>query len=133
MNWPPKDWRALIALLGSVAGAATLTILVAWGVSVLLPGARLWTDATEAHRAETIRWVLWIAVVTIGVIIIGLGFAINRRSFKGRLSREGASLDFEGGFEAGEGGGGGAVPPIPLPEAPIPPPPKFTSYPPPTK
>ena len=102
-SWPPKDWRSLIALLGSIGGAASLTVLVAWGVAMLLPAADWWTAATEAHRAETIRWVLWIAAGTIAVVIVGLGFAINRRSFKGRLGRDGASLDFEGGDDGDDG------------------------------
>lgn len=94
-GWPPKDWRALIALLGSVAGAAMLTIFVWWGCSVLLPDSKPWTAQTEAHRAFTIRWVLWIAVATISMVIIGLGFAINRRSFKGSVGT--ANFEFAGG------------------------------------
>jgi hypothetical protein len=113
MNWPPKDWRALLALLGSIAGAAALTILVAAGVWTLLPGKDWWSAATEAQRLETIRWVLWIGTGTIAVVILGLGFAINRRSFKGTLNRDGATLDFEGGEDGGQSGSPSIeVPPV---------------------
>lgn len=96
MSWPPKDWRALIALLGSIAGAMALTAFVWWGCWMLMQ-SEWWSLATEPHRAETFRWVLWIAVGTIAVVIVGLGFAINRRSFRGKLGKDGATLDFEGG------------------------------------
>lgn len=96
MAWPPKDWRALIALLGSIGGAASLTVLLWWGLWMLLPAREGWTDETEVHRAETIRWALWIVAATISLVIIGLGFAVNRRSFKASLGDK-ASFDFEGG------------------------------------
>lgn len=94
MSWPPKDWRALLALIGSIAGAAVLTAMVWWGCAVLLPSNE-WTSATEAHRLITIRWVLWIAVGAIAVVLVGLGMAINRRSFKGKIGA--AEVDFAGG------------------------------------
>lgn len=97
MSWPPKDWRALLALVGSIAGAAVLTALVWWGCAVLLPSAE-WTRATESERLITIRWVLWIAVGAIAVVLVGLGMAINRRSFRGRIG--GAEVDFAGGDDA---------------------------------
>jgi hypothetical protein len=94
MGWPPKDWRALIALLGSIAGAAALTGFLAWGFWLNSTG-QIWTSATEELRAITNRWILWIAAGTIAVVIVGLGMAINRRTIRGKLG--GASLDFEGG------------------------------------
>lgn len=97
MGWPPKDWLALIALLGSIAGAAVLTLFVWWGCWMLLPAGHGWTAATEDHRAYTIRWVLWISAGTISLVIIGLGFAISQRKFKGQLGKDGATFDFEGG------------------------------------
>lgn len=96
MRWPPKDWRAIIALLGSIAGAAALTALLWWGLWMLLPAKEWWTGATEEHRAQTIRIALWIVAGTISLVIIGLGFAVNRRSFKASLGDK-ASFNFEGG------------------------------------
>lgn len=93
-SWPPKDWRALAALLFSVLGAGILTAFVWWGVAVLRPSEG-WSTASEAERAHTIRWVLWIATGSIGTVLIGLGMAINRRAFRGNIGS--AGFDFEGG------------------------------------
>lgn len=96
-GWPPKDWRALLALVFSIMGAVVLTVFVWWGVASLLPNEG-WTTATELHRAGTLRWVLWVAMGAIAVVLIGLGMAINRRSFNAKWGNN--SLGFEGGDEA---------------------------------
>ena len=96
MNWPPKDWRAMLALVFSVLGAAVLTAFVWWGSASLLPGEG-WSPANELHRLKTARWVLWISVGGVVVVLVGLGMAINRRSFKGTLG--GSNFEFEGGDE----------------------------------
>ena len=111
-NWPPKDWRALIALLGSIGGALALTLFVWWGCWELLPRVAGWSTATEAHRAETLRWVLWIATATISLVIMGLGFAINRRTLKGTLGKNGLELDYEGGEDVGGPAPKLEVPPV---------------------
>lgn len=97
MSWPPRDWRALLALLGSIAGAAVLTAFVWWGCAMLLPAPDWWSAATEDQRVQTIRIVLFVAVGTIAVVIVGLGFAINRRTFKGSVGRDGVSMEMDGG------------------------------------
>lgn len=98
--WPPRDWRALLALIGSIGGAAMLTVFVWWAYAQQLPGGG-WSSATEQVRAITTRWTLWIAVGTIAVVIVGLGMAINRRTIKGNLGK--AGFEFDGGDEP-EGG-----------------------------
>jgi hypothetical protein len=115
VSWPPKDWRALLALLGSIAGAAVLTGFVWWGVDKIAPG-RGWSAATEPHRAETVRWVLWIGAGTIAVVIVGLGFAINRRTFKGSVGKDGVTMEMDGGED----------PEVAAPAAPLP---KFATFP----
>ncbi len=92
--WPPKDWRALLALLGSIAGAAALTAFLAYGYWLNVEGTH-WTARTELHRAHTSRWILWIVSGGIVLVLFSLGMAINRRSFKGTFGK--ASLGFEGG------------------------------------
>lgn len=109
-SWPPKDWRALVALVGSILGAVVLTAFVWWGVAALLPAGR-WSVASEAERVITIRWVLWIAVGAIAVVLVGLGMAINRRSFRGKLGS--AEVGFDGGDDAAPPKD---IPPPPLPE-----------------
>ncbi len=94
MAWPPKDWRSLLALLGSIGGAAALTAFLAYGYWLNAEGAQ-WTVRTEELRAETSRWILWIVSGGIVLVLFSLGMAINRRSIKGTFGK--ASLGFEGG------------------------------------
>lgn len=93
-HWPPRDWRSLLALVFSVLGAVALTVLVAVGLGYLLPD-RGWTPASEAARISTISWVLCISTAFIGIVLVGLGMAINRRSL--RLRSGDKSATFEGG------------------------------------
>lgn len=93
-SWPPRDWRAFAALIFSVAGAVVLTAFVWWGTAQLLP-SQGWTAASEVNRATTIRWTLWIAVGSIGLVLLGMGMAINRRTLKAQWGDK--SAEFEGG------------------------------------
>lgn len=93
-HWPPRDWRSVLALLFSVLGAVALTFLV-WSKLDLLMPDRGWTIASEATRIATIKWVLWIATTFIGIVLVGLGMAINRRAL--RLRSGDKSAEFEGG------------------------------------
>lgn len=93
-NWPPKDWRALAALVFSVAGAVALTWLLYLLSGMLLP-EKGWTPDSENERVTTIRWVLWLSAFCILLVLTGLGFAINRRSLRGRWGDK--SLNWEGG------------------------------------
>lgn len=94
MNWPPKDWRALAALLFSVLGAVALTVLL-WSLSAMLLPREGWTAESETARVTTIRWVLWLSAACILLVLTGLGFAINRRRLSGKWGDR--SLDWEGG------------------------------------
>lgn len=85
----------MLALVFSVLGAVVLTAFVWWGVYQLLPGVEGWREATEPQRLHTIRWVLWIATGALAGVLLGLGMAINRRSFKGNIGT--AGFDFQGG------------------------------------
>lgn len=94
MEWPPKDWRALAALIFSVLGAVALTLLL-WRLAGMLLPTQGWSPATEANRATTIRWIAWVSVAAVLLVLTGLGFAINRRALRGRWGDK--SLDWEGG------------------------------------
>ena len=84
----------MLAQLFSVLGAVALTFLV-WSKLDLLMPDRGWTVASEGTRIATIKWVLWIATTFIGIVLVGLGMAINRRSL--RLRSGDKSAEFEGG------------------------------------
>lgn len=92
-GWPPRDWRALLALLASVAGSATLTALTAWLVWILWRGG--WPERTAEVRIDILGRALLGALSIIGVVLISLGMAINRRSVKGKAF--GAEFEAEGG------------------------------------
>jgi hypothetical protein len=92
-GWPPRDWRALIALAASVTGAATLTLLAAWIVWILWRGG--WSAATEAERVDALAKALLGLLFTVAIVLISLGLAINRRSLK--ASALGASFEASGG------------------------------------
>jgi len=104
-DWPPRDWRKVLALIFSVGGAAILTVLVGWGMASLLPD-RGWTGASEVNRATTLRWVLWIAIGGVVVVLFGLGMAINRRTLHAKWGDK--SVGIEGG-ENSDGDGSGTA------------------------
>lgn len=93
-TWPPRDWRALIALTASILGAAVLTAFSVWLINLLGMFAR----ADPTLRMEVIRALAtsnYGLLAIIGAILLSLGLAINRRSVKG--SAFGASFEAAGG------------------------------------
>lgn len=92
-GWPPRDWRALLALVASVVGAAVLTGFAAWLVWILWRGG--WSLGTEAVRVDALAKALFGALLIIGVVLVSLGLAINKRSVKGSIL--GASFEAQGG------------------------------------
>lgn len=89
-GWPPRDWRALLALIASVAGAAVLTVFSAWVVTII----RDWKGFDEL-RIRALSNALYGLLFIVGIVLISLGLAINRRSIKGSLL--GASFEAAGG------------------------------------
>ncbi|MEO6580163.1 MAG: hypothetical protein ABIN83_03305 [Sphingomicrobium sp.] len=90
----PRDWRALLALFASIAGAAVLTAFSAWLVNLLVAFA----DQDARVRLEVVRALAnsnYGLLAIIGAILLSLGLAINRRSVKGAAF--GASFEATGG------------------------------------
>lgn len=81
-NWPPRDYRAMFALVASVAGAAVLTAMLAY---IVLAFER-WKEV--APLAQISLGLLFI----IGIVLIGLGTAINRRTAKGNIGSAGFEI-----------------------------------------
>lgn len=93
-SWPPRDWRAILALIFSILGAVVLSAFVWWAYAQLLPG-KGWTAVSELNRATTMRWTVWIAIGSIGLVLLSLGMAVNRRALKGQWGDK--SVEFAGG------------------------------------
>jgi membrane protein required for beta-lactamase induction len=87
-TWPPRDWRALIALFASIGGAIMLTVLLAWVIRIF----QNW------HIPDPLANIAYGLLAIIGIILMSLGLAINRRSVK--ASGLGFSLDATGGDDA---------------------------------
>lgn len=91
-GWPPKDLRAFLALVASVAGAATLTGFAAWIVYEI----RNW-QGFDQLRISILGNALYALLFIVGIVLVSLGLAINRRSVKGSIL--GASFEASGGDE----------------------------------
>lgn len=89
-----RDLRALIALTFSVAGAAVLTGFAAWVTWILWKGG--WSGGTEVARIDALAKALLGLLLIVGVVLVSLGLAINRRQVK-------ATLPFGTAFEASGG------------------------------
>lgn len=92
-GWPSRDWRAIIALLASIAGAAVLTGYSVWVVYLIssMP-VTAETAPLIIHALASSNYGL---LGIIGAVLLSLGLAINRRSVK--ASAFGASFDASGG------------------------------------
>lgn len=87
-GWPPRDWRAFVALIASIGGAMILTALLAWIIRIF----QVW------HVPDPLANIAYGLLAIIGVILMSLGLAINRRSVK--ASGLGFSLDATGGDDS---------------------------------
>lgn len=88
-----KDLRAFIALIASIGGTVALTLMAVWITYILWKGG--WQVGTELARIDKIGLIAVLVIVIMGVVMVSLGLAINRRSVKG--SAFGASFEAEGG------------------------------------
>lgn len=94
-GWPPRDWRAFVALTASIAGAAVLTGVACWIVWILWRGG--WPASTADARVEALARALLGILFTVGIVLVSLGLAINRRTLKGSIGA--ASFEASGGDE----------------------------------
>ena len=95
--WRSRDWRAMIALWASIAGAAVLTGFSAWLVTLVVRFGR--DDGTLAARAlDALAYSNYGLLLVIGAVLLSLGLAINRRTV--RASAFGAHIEAGGGDEA---------------------------------
>lgn len=92
-GWPPRDWRAIVALGAQIAGAGVLTGVACWIVWILWRGA--WPVETASARIDALAKALLGILLTIAIVLISLGLAINRRTVKGTIGP--ASFEATGG------------------------------------
>ena len=79
--WSSREWRAMIALWASIAGAAVLTGFSAWLVMLIVAFAR--DDRSLGARAlDALAYCNYGLLLVIGAVLLSLGLAINRRSVK---------------------------------------------------
>ena len=78
-----KEWLALIALFASIAGAVALSLHRIWLIKILV----------KAGLIKTVGDIAILDTLIIGIVLVGLGLAINKRT---------AKLG-PGGFEIGGG------------------------------
>ena len=92
--WSSREWRAMIALWASIAGAAVLTGFSAWLVVLIVRFAR--NDRLLGARAlDALAYSNYGLLLVIGAVLLSLGLAINRRSVK--ASAFGAHIEAGGG------------------------------------
>lgn len=91
-----RELRALIALAFSILGTIALTAIVCGVIWILWRGG--WAIGTEDDRIDKIGLLGVLLTVIMGVSMIGLQLAINRRQLKG--SAFGASFEASGGDES---------------------------------
>ena len=95
-SWKARDWRAMIALWASIAGAAVLTVFSAWLVRQINALAR--NEALAARALDALAYSNYGLLLVIGAVLLSLGLAINRRLVK--ASAFGALIEAGGGEEA---------------------------------
>ena len=96
-SWPPRDWRAILALVASVGGAAVLTVF-SWRVVTILRDFGHDDPARREQVIDALAKSNYGLLGIMGAVLLSLGLAINRRSLK--ASAFGASFDASGGDDA---------------------------------
>ena len=95
-RWTTREWRAMIALWASIAGAAVLTGFSAWLVTLIVAFAR-YDRSLGARALDALAYSNYGLLLVIGAVLLSLGLAINRRSVK--ASAFGAHIEAGGGEE----------------------------------
>jgi amino acid transporter len=93
---PARDLRAFVALMASIGGTMALTLVVIGLIYIFWRGG--WQKGTELARIDKLGLIAVLVTVIMGVVMVSLGLAINRRTVKG--SAFGASFEAEGGDDA---------------------------------
>jgi hypothetical protein len=109
LEWPPKDWRSIIALLASVGGGG-VSFFLAWRLITFIASTRWHHKNLSAQQLlqVTLEQVTALSalakgsMILMGISMIGLWFVLGDRTIKGKGP---------GGFEFEAGGGPDDDPP----------------------
>ena len=96
LPWSPRDLRAGLALVASIAGAGVMTGMSAWLVWILWRGG--WAVETAEQRLAALAWALFGTLIIVGITISAFGLAINRRVLRGKVGN--AEFEASGGEDA---------------------------------
>lgn len=106
-EWPPRDWRMLLALLFLAGGGVACTWLVWAIIAALTDGA--WPEAAAPLR---IRWLGYLGLgllFLIAIVLTSYGFVLGRRAWRAR-GPAGFEFDASGGEEEAQAGPAAAQP-----------------------
>ncbi|RYF11383.1 MAG: hypothetical protein EOO77_19505 [Oxalobacteraceae bacterium] len=112
---PHREWRAAVALIASIFGSVAMTVFAGALCWVMWRGG--WPIETAPERIKILGEALLLSLTGSLVVLVTLGFAINRRSI--RVSKD--------GFEA-SGGDGETIAEVVAPAAPEPAPAPMPQY-----
>lgn len=91
-QWPPRDWRKLLAMLLLSGGGMAITVF-AWRVTTLV-AARSMGDPWP------LAYALFGLIASLDLVLISLGWVIGRTSVSGSIGA--ASFTSSGGEDEGE-------------------------------
>ena len=93
-RWSPRDWRGMVALVATIAGASVLTAMSIWVIALIAAAGA--SDAALAGPAlKALARSNYGLLAIIGTVLLSLGLAINRRSLRARAF--GAEFEADGG------------------------------------
>lgn len=86
--WPPKDWRMMLALVGSIGGGA-VSFILAWRI-ISVVSEHSWQSglSLEAQlqvvlrQLEAVELVATGLMILMGISMIGLWFVLGKRSIE---------------------------------------------------
>lgn len=92
LNWPPRDWRKLLAMFLLSGGGMALTVF-AWRQTTLVAERSIGDPWPLAYS-------LYGVLSLVGIVLISLGWVIGKTSMSGSVGA--ASFEVSGGEDTAE-------------------------------
>ena len=87
-NWPPRDYRMLIALFFLGGGGMAMTVF-AWRLATL--------TADKSQSPWPIAYALYGTLTLLGIVLTGFSYVLGKRSLSLKAGKDGISADTTGG------------------------------------